>query len=125
MFSTYVTVRLQYVPQTRRWAVSQDGREMPGVAPANVVIERVPVRMSRYVDVLGSRTPYTTTTGHGPVTVLRDGRAVTGTWRRLNATTGTRFLDATGRDIPLHPGPSWVLLLPTATTFAGSSLTVG
>jgi hypothetical protein len=125
VFSSYVTVRLRYVPETKRYAVLQNRREMPQVAPTNVIIERVPVRMSRYVDVLGGRTPYTTTTGSGPVTVLRDGRAITGTWRRLSATTGTRFLDATGRDIPLHPGPSWVLLLPTTATFAESSLSVG
>jgi hypothetical protein len=125
VFSGYVTVRLRYVPETKRYAVFQNKREMPQVAPTNVIIERVPIRMSRYVDVLGGRTPYTTTTGSGPVTVLRDGRAVTGTWRRLNATTGTRFLDAAGRDIPLHPGPSWILLLPTTATFAESSLSVG
>ena len=48
---------------------------MPAVAPANVVVQQVPITMSRYVDVLGNRTPYTVSVGTGPVTVLRDGLA--------------------------------------------------
>ncbi|MBK5308300.1 MAG: DUF3048 domain-containing protein [Frankiaceae bacterium] len=120
VFSAFVTVRTQYVPETGRWAVFQNAHEMRDVAPANVIIQRVPIRMSRYVDVLGNRTPYTVTTGTGPVTVLRDGVALTGTWQRRTASDGTRFVDALGSDIPLRPGPTWVLLLPTT-----SSLTLG
>jgi hypothetical protein len=92
---------------------------MPGVAPANVIVQKVPVRMSRYVDVLGNRTPYTVTVGTGPATVLRDGVAVQATWRRPNAAAGTSYVDASGKDVPLKPGPTWVLLLPQ-----GRSLTV-
>jgi hypothetical protein len=120
VFSSYVTARVQYVAETQHYAVFQNKREMTGVGPANVIVQRVPIRMSRYVDVLGNRTPYTVTTGEGPVTVLRDGVAVTGTWRRPSAGVGTHYLDATGRDIQLRPGPTWVMLLPTS-----SSLTLG
>jgi hypothetical protein len=120
VFSSYVTVRVQYVPETLHYAVFQNQREMAGVGPANVIVQRVPIRMSRYVDVLGNRTPYTVTTGSGPATVLRDGVAVSGTWRRPTPAAGTRYVDAAGRDIPLRPGPTWVLLLPTS-----SSLTLG
>lgn len=115
VFSEYVTVRLQYVPETDHYAVFQNKHEMDGVGPANVVIQRVPIHRSKYVDVLGNRTPYTVTTGSGPVTVLRDGRAVTGRWQRPATTVGTRLLDAAGQDIPLRPGPTWVLLLPTTS----------
>ena len=52
------------------------------------------------------------TVGTGPVTVLRNGVAVKGTWRRPSVTAGTTYVDATGKDIPLKPGPTWVLLLP-------------
>jgi hypothetical protein len=120
VYSTYVTVRVQYVPETGHYALFQNKHEMAGVGPANVVIQRVPVRMSKYVDVLGNPTPYTVTTGSGPATVLRDGRAMTGTWQRPDVAAGTRLLDASGQDIPLRPGPTWVLLLPTT-----SSLTLG
>jgi hypothetical protein len=115
VFSPYLTVRVQYVPETGRWAVFQNAHEMSGVAPANVIVQRVPIRMSRYVDVLGNRTPYTVTTGSGPATVLRDGVAVTATWRRPSAADGTHFVDAAGNDVPLRPGPTWVLLLPNST----------
>jgi hypothetical protein len=120
VFSNYVTVRAQYVPETGRWAVFQNRHEMSGVAPANVIVQRVPIRMSRYVDVLGNRTPYTVTTGSGPATILRDGVAITATWQRPSAADGTHFVDAAGADVLLRPGPTWVLLLPTT-----GSLTLG
>jgi len=112
LFSPYVTVTVTYVPETGRWAIAQNNREMPGVGPANVIVQQVPIRMSEYVDVLGNRTPYTVSTGTGPVTVLRNGVAVTGTWRRPTAKDATHYLDAGGNDIPLKPGPTWILLLP-------------
>jgi hypothetical protein len=120
VFSSFVTVRVQYVPETNHWAIFQNQHEMAGVGPANVIVQRVPIHMSRYVDVLGNRTPYTVTVGSGPATVLRDGRAVTATWKRPTAADGTRFVDATGKNVPLRPGPTWTLLLPTS-----SSLTLG
>jgi hypothetical protein len=120
VFSSFVTVRVQYVPATGRWAVFQNAHEMSGVAPANVIVQRVPIRMSRYVDVLGNRTPYTVTTGSGPATVLRDGVAVNATWQRPSAADGTHFVDALGKDVSLRPGPTWILLLPNSM-----SLTLG
>lgn len=111
-FSDDASVTVRYNRRTGGYAVFQDGHLMPGVAPANVIIQRVPVRGSRYVDVLGSRTPYTVTVGRGSAVLLRDGRLVRATWRRLTASTGTRFLDDKGRDVPLKPGPTWVLLQP-------------
>jgi hypothetical protein len=120
VFSTYVTVRVQYVPETGHYAIFQNKHEMPGVAPANVIVERVPIRMSKYVDVLGNRTPYTVTVGTGEATVLRDGRAVPATWQRPTVSEGTRFVDTTGADVPLRAGPTWVLLLPAT----GASLTL-
>ena len=119
-FSSYVTVHVQYVPETHAWAVFQNAHEMPGVGPANVIVQRVPIQSSKYVDVLGNRTPYTVTTGSGPATVLRDGVAVTATWKRPKASAVTHYVDAKGKDVPLRPGPTWVLLLPSS-----SSLTLG
>jgi hypothetical protein len=118
VFSDYVTVRAQYVPETGHYAMFQDSQEMTGVGPSNVVIQRVPIRMSRYVDVLGNRTPYTVTVGTGPATVLRDGRAIRATWQRPDVNGGTRFVDAAGQDVPLRAGPTWVLLLPTSSSLS-------
>jgi hypothetical protein len=112
VFSPFVTVTATYVPETGRWAIRQNKREMPGVGPANVIVQQVSIRMSEYVDVLGNRTPYTVSVGSGPATVLRNGVAIAGTWRRPGLEDGTQYLDAAGKDIPLKPGPTWILLLP-------------
>lgn len=117
-FSPSAGVVIRYNARTGRYAVVQDGTPMRGVAPANVIVQRVRIRGSRYVDVLGARTPFTVTTGRGPAVLFRHGRLVTGTWRRLTVTTGTRFVDDKGRDLPLGPGPTWILLQP-----AGQPLT--
>ncbi|MDX6197237.1 MAG: hypothetical protein QOJ79_388 [Actinomycetota bacterium] len=120
-FSPHAFVIVRYNKRTGRYAVYQDGHLMPGVAPANVLVQSVRIRGSRYVDVLGSPTPYTITTGRGSAVLMRDGRLVTASWRRLTVKTGTRFLDDKGRDVPLKPGPTWVLLQPKGQSFTWSS----
>lgn len=119
-FSETSRVRVAYDAAGGRYAVFQDGDRMRDFAPANVVVQHVQIRPSKYVDVLGNATPCTGTVGEGPVAILRDGRRVSGTWRRLAPRTGTRYLDDRGRDLPLRPGVTLVLLVP-----AGMPLQVG
>ena len=120
-FSPHSNVIVRYNQRTGRYSVYQDGHLMPGVAPANIIVQRVRIKGSRYVDVLGSPTPYTVTTGRGSAVLMRDGRLVTATWRRLTVKTGTRFLDDKGRDLPMKPGPTWILLQPKGQSFTYSS----
>ena len=80
-----------------------------------VVIQYVQVKSSRYSDVHGAVSPYTVTTGKGNAVVLRDGRAIAGTWAR-SGTGATRFLGKDGKDINLHTGPVWVMLVPNDLT---------
>lgn len=119
-FSPISVVSVAYDKAGGRYAVFQDGDRMKDYAPTNVVVQHVQIRNTKYVDVLGNRTPYTNTVGTGPVAVLRDGRRLSGTWRRMAPHTGTRFLDDKGRDLPLRPGPTLVLLVPS-----GMPLNVG
>lgn len=119
-FSPITRVRVEYDRGTGRYAVFQDGDRMRDYAPTNVVVQQVQVALSRYVDVLGNPTPSSRTIGGGAATVLRDGRRLSGRWRRLVGDTGTRFLDDKGRDLPLKPGATLVLLVP-----AGRPLEVG
>lgn len=119
-FSPLSRVDVQYDAASGRYAVLQDGDRMQGYAPTNVVVQHVQIRSSKYVDVVGNPTPYTSTVGQGAVAVLRDGRRLSGTWRRITPHTGTRFLDDKGRDLPLKPGPTLLLLVP-----AGQKLVVG
>ncbi|MBK5305082.1 MAG: DUF3048 domain-containing protein [Frankiaceae bacterium] len=117
-FSDVMYMGARYNPSTGRWSISQDGRAMTGVAPTNVIVQYVTIKSSRYVDVMGAPTPYTVTTGTGNALIMRDGRAVRATWRRLSTKTGTRYVDDKGRDIPLKPGSTWIVLLPKSRTAA-------
>ncbi|MGI8537497.1 MAG: DUF3048 domain-containing protein [Mycobacteriales bacterium] len=119
-FSDISQVSAVYNAASGRYAVLQNGDQMKDFAPANVVVQTVQVRNSLYVDVLGNRTPYTSTVGKGPVTILRDGQQVSGTWDRPTFEAGTRLLDAAGADLPLEVGPTMFLLVP-----AGRMLNVG
>lgn len=110
-FSPDSVVDLRYDRATSRYAVRQNGRLMPGVGPNNVVVQFVQERSSRYADVLGHGTPYTVTLGSGRAVVLTGGRRVAGTWRRA-AYGPTRYLGATGKDVLLRAGQTWILLLP-------------
>ena len=119
-FSDRMSVRVRYDASTGHWTVSQDGVPMSGVAPSNVIVQYVAVRAGRYTDVRGAPSPYTVSLGTGSALVLRDGRAIHATWRRATTRTGTRYVDAAGHDVPLHPGSTWILLLPR-----GRSATLG
>ncbi len=117
VFSEISTVGLRWNAPAARWVISQDGREMPAVAPVNVILQQVAVRPSSFKDVKGLASPFTPTVGQGPVSVLRDGKRIDGTWTRPDAASGTRFVDAAGADIPLTPGgATWVMLVPTGVT---------
>lgn len=116
-FSPMSSVGVRWNAPAARWVIAQEGKDMPAVAPVNVIVQQVPIRPSQFGDVTGNRTPYTTTVGQGAVSVLRDGKRVDGTWKRDSAGQGTRFVDAAGADIPLTPGgATWVLLVPTGQT---------
>jgi hypothetical protein len=83
------------------------------VSSANVVVMGVAVRPGTNVDVLGHRTPDPILIGSGRVWVLRDATMVAGTWRRGAAGSPVELLGADGKPIPLHPGRTWIELLPT------------
>jgi hypothetical protein len=111
-FSDLMVVQVRYNASTGKWSVYQDGALMPGVAPANVIVQSVPIKRGRYVDVLGAASPYATTVGRGNALILRDGRFVHATWKRSSVKSGTHYVDDKGRDIPLKPGATWVMLQP-------------
>ncbi|MCU1624730.1 MAG: CchlO [Frankiales bacterium] len=112
-FSSFTRVGLTYHPSAHTWSITQNGTPMTGVAPANIVVQRVAIQHSRFVDVHGQPTPFTKTDGSGSVTILRDGQRLTGTWKRTGF-GATRYYNAAGRQIALRPGKTMVLLLPTS-----------
>lgn len=112
-FSERTSFRIRYDEATQRYDLSTNGKALAGAAPANVIVQRVQVRPGAFADINGSPSPETVTTGLGEAIVLRDGALLRGSWSRPDAVSGTRFLDSAGNDLPLHPGPTWVLLVPT------------
>ena len=111
-FSDMMVVQVRYIASTGTWRVYQDGGLMSGVAPANIIVQSTPIKRGRYVDVLGAASPYATTIGHGNALIFRDGRFVHATWKRASVKSGTHYVDDKGRDIPLKPGATWVMLQP-------------
>lgn len=60
------------------------------------------------------------TEGSGPVTVYRDGRAVTGTWDKSSVQSPLRWLAPNGQPIPLDRGPTWVEVVPNGNVVSTS-----
>lgn len=120
-FSTSYAMTVTWSASRGVYRLSQSGGAIKGAAPKNVIIQRVPIRKSRYSDIHGVPTPYTESIGSGEVLVLRDGKQYKGTWSRASASSPTRYRDAAGKDIGLHPGRSWILLVPTSGSVRGLS----
>jgi hypothetical protein len=110
--------RMSLVWDARRkqYLVTTDGRPDVGTdgkqhGASTVVVQYVKSRLSGNRDVNGMPTPVITVTGTGRATVLRGGRAWTGSWSRRTAASPTAFTSA-GKPITFAPGgPVWVLLV--------------
>jgi hypothetical protein len=103
----------------KRWVRDQDGtpdRLQDGrpVTTDNVVVLRVAIRLDENRDVLGNRTPDPVVVGRGQAWLLRDGRLLTGSWRRPSAAQPMRLLGPDGQPLALRPGRTWVELLPSS-----------
>jgi hypothetical protein len=99
------------------WQRSQNGTpdvltDGKRVNADNVVIMSITTRASGFHDVLGNSSPDDVVTGHGRVWVLRDGHLITGTWSRPKAWNRMVLKGKKGKVIPLHPGRTWIELLP-------------
>jgi hypothetical protein len=96
------------------WKRSMSGRPFTvssgqQVAPANVVIEVV-----QYQGGAGNKGAEGALTGTGRLLVLTAGQVVEGTWSRPDKAKPARLLDASGREIGLTPGRTWVELPDTS-----------
>lgn len=100
------------------WLVAMDGTPAATtdggpMAPPTVVVQYVRIRLSKFHDVLGNRTPYTETVGSGRAEVLRDGRSFAARWSRPAAADGTRFTAADGGPVNFAAGQVWVVFAPS------------
>ena len=82
-------------------------------AAADVVIMTVPTATGPWVEnSQGGHEVDVTATGSGPLVVLRNGVAISGTWTRSALTQPATLTTTTGVPITLQPGNSWVELAP-------------
>ncbi|WP_100500122.1 DUF3048 domain-containing protein [Geodermatophilus chilensis] len=99
-------------------AVEADGAALRAT---NVVVLRVDVVNTRYVDSAGTPVPETVLVGGGEALVATGGRTVPATWRKGSITEPVALTGADGQPVRLAAGTTWVELVPNAT----GSVTVG
>lgn len=100
-----------------RWVREIDGEPMLAengdpIAVDNVVIQEVVVTDSHILDAAGFPSPEVKLTGEGRAWILRDGRLLTGRWRRGAMGDVTIFETKGGDEITLRPGTTFVQLVP-------------
>jgi hypothetical protein len=99
-------------------AVGADGAPLRA---ANVVVLRVDVVDTRFVDSAGNPVPETVLVGGGEALVATGGRTVPATWRKGSVGDPVALTGADGQPVRLAAGTTWVELVPRAT----GSVTVG
>lgn len=83
------------------------------IAPQNVIVQYVPHASTFLVeDALGSRSLDHDLFGFGPAFVFRDGLMYKGNWHTSTLGELMRFRTEEGGTISLHPGRSWIALVP-------------
>lgn len=100
-----------------RWLRSQDGEthtDADGgqLDAATVVVARVTTFEGGGTDAGGNPIPVIETIGEGDALVLRDGRSFPARWRKSSAQSHFEWLTPDGEPLPLHPGRTWVELVP-------------
>ncbi len=87
-----------------------DGDSGKRATTDNVVVMAVHNHSDGNRDVLGSASVMSDTVGKGKIMIYRSGRKLSGTWARKSSSADLTFTDSSGKDIPLDPGRTWVLL---------------
>jgi hypothetical protein len=95
-----------------RWNGSRyaDGDTKAITKTDNVAIMKVHNHPDGNRDVLGAPSVQSDTVGKGAVTIYRDGKKISGQWKRTKASAPLRFTDKSGDPIALKPGQTWVAL---------------
>ena len=81
----------------------------------NVVVLRVDVVNTRFVDPIGTPVPETVMVGTGQALVATGGRTVPATWAKPSLDAPVALTGADGAPVRLAPGSTWVELVPNST----------
>ena len=90
------------------------------VSAKDVVVQVVKLRLTNVKDANGVTSPEAITVGSGRAYVFRNGKVITGTWKRNGPSDLTKYYDDQGKEIPLTPGQAWVELFPDTLTVSYS-----
>jgi hypothetical protein len=107
--------RFRWSASKGRWLVWMDGSpayttEAGQLSAPTVVIQRVVVGLSPFLEQGPMKPPYATTVGSGRAVVLRNGMAYQARWSRPKAAGGTTFTTLTGQPMTFARGPVWIVL---------------
>jgi hypothetical protein len=105
-------MRVTYEPSGDGFKRTQGGRPSDAM-PVNVIVMKTDVKdVPGYVeDELGSLSLEIRTTGDGQAVVLTGGKRYDGKWTR-SGNDMFRFVDASGAEITLRPGLTWIHVVP-------------
>jgi DUF3048 family protein len=98
-----------------RWLVWMDGSRAISIGAGQlsaptVVIQRVVVGLSRFLEQGPMMPPDAHSVGSGTALVLRNGEAYHARWSRPSANGGTTFTTDTGKPMTFARGPVWIVL---------------
>jgi len=124
-FSQYSDVYWRWSSSRKAWlrwhgVVPHQLSDGTQVSATNVVIQMVRVKNTDIKDVNGVPSPEVVAIGSGKCYVLRNGRMVTGTWKRPDLGSITKYYGPDGEEIPLMRGNTWVELYPNTLTVTAS-----
>ncbi len=107
--------RFTWSPAKGRWLVWMDGSrayttEAGQLSAPTVVIQRVIVGLSPYLEQGPMLPPDAETVGSGTALVLRNGQAYHARWSRPAADGGTTFTTDSGQPMTFARGPVWIVL---------------
>jgi hypothetical protein len=81
---------------------------------ANVLVLRVATRDAGYRDPAGNPVPETVLEGSGQALLLTGGQVVRGSWSKASTAAPFQLADASGADLGVPPGTTWIELVPEA-----------
>ena len=111
------------------WLLSYSGRPATvanggQIATTNIVVQTVHVTYGPWLENdVGGLEVLSQMTGSGPLTVLRNGVVVTGTWHRATLNDPTTLTASNGSPIALQPGQTWVEIVPSTVPVTTTSPT--
>jgi hypothetical protein len=113
-----ITIDWDWNAQAGLWMRRSDGQphvttDGGQLAVTNVVLQFVPYDLSGDVDAGGNRVPYGNVIGKNKVWYLVGGKVYEGEWQKGSPGELTRYLDKNGNPMPLVPGRTAVVLVPT------------